>query len=339
MFPEAGSGQKVCQSTETEQVGDEEEANVNVTFAGADEILTGSDGLDVSDPTTGTSWHSAPTNVGLPGAPVADSLPAIVNGVVFITENGTLVAYDLNGCGSAICAPIWQTTFVYGDPGPPYFQPTVANNTIYVWGPNAIDSWQVAPLPAHIVRPGAPYDVTVVGEVASSTEPGTYTVNWAGPHRTGTFPIIGYEARSSRGADAVVPWNQDATISATADTEARISVRAITVAGYGRWSLATAEIPVLTPPPGPPDVKASPGPGAGEASLTWTNPQTTKFDPLTTYNVFAIDNDNSYYSLGASASPSPPSKTIEGLQSGNSYQFYLHNQEGDGGISNPVTIP
>src|ERR1039458_6894223 len=159
VFREAGSGQKVCQSTETEQVGDEEEANVNVTFAGADEILTGSDGLDVSDPTTGTSWHSAPTNVGLPGAPVADSLPAIVNGVVFITENGTLVAYDLNGCGSAICAPIWQTTFIYGDPGPPYFQPTVANNTIYVWGPNAIDSWQVAPLPAHIVRPGAPYEI------------------------------------------------------------------------------------------------------------------------------------------------------------------------------------
>jgi hypothetical protein len=228
---------------------------------------------------------------------------------------------------------------VGGDLDPPYFQPMVANNTIYVWSPNAIDSWQVTPLPTHLVRPSAPYDVRAVGGAASSTSPGTYSVDWVGPHRSGTFPVIGYEARSSRGASAVVPWNQSATLAVTADTEARISVRAITIAGYGRWSRATAEIPVLTPPPGAPDVKASPGPDPGEATLTWTNPQTTEFDPFTTYNVVAIDNVNGNYSSAASASPSPPSMTFGGLESGDSYQFYLHNQEGDGGISNPVTIP
>src|SRR6185437_5290770 len=73
----------------------------------------------------------------LPGELVFLSSPAVVNGVVYIGDDGgTLYAYPADGCGDEICTqPLWQSSYL----AEIVDSPTVANGIVYVGSQTSFD--------------------------------------------------------------------------------------------------------------------------------------------------------------------------------------------------------
>jgi outer membrane protein assembly factor BamB len=83
-------------------------------------------------PNAGLLWQA-----DLGGELVFLSSPAVVDGIVYIGEiDGTLLAYDANGCGGQICtAPLWQSSYL----AEIVDSPTVANGIVYVGSQTSFD--------------------------------------------------------------------------------------------------------------------------------------------------------------------------------------------------------
>lgn len=75
--------------------------------------------------TGGIRWRSAGSETA------AEASPAVADGFVFVgADNGTLQAYQADGCGQSTCDPAWSATVGSGTPS----SPAVAGDVVYVGG-------------------------------------------------------------------------------------------------------------------------------------------------------------------------------------------------------------
>jgi hypothetical protein len=173
--------------------------------------------------------------------------------------------------------------------------------------------------------------------VSGTPGDGQVSLSWTAPSTDGGSPITGYAITPSIGSTPQPTIAFDST--ATAQTVTGLAngttytfrVAAVTAAGTGAASAASAGITPRTVPGAPTAVSAVAG--DGQATVTWTAPASTGGSPITGYTV------TPYVGAAAQApvafASTATSQTISGLANGTAYTFKVRasNAAGDGAES------
>jgi hypothetical protein len=329
VLPQTGcGGSGICSPTTTERLGSR---GVQVAFFKNHEFLASSLGIKVINTATGKSWSTSPGGW-------LQSLPGINGTSMLVVAGGVLKAYGIDGCGDATCPPLWKSTFEYEPQVLTPFPPVVADGAVYVQGMTttgtAIYQWSANPSPTTI-PPSAPTNVSVGGNWNS------FDVTWQAAATSGTFPIIGYLVKGSQGAE-VYSKAQEAHVSAAPQTLESFTVQSVTAAGLGPASPPSPVVPDIEAPPPPTDLKAVSG-SPGTVTLTWTNPVTNQFDPITSFEWSAQAPGTAGLSSGFTMLHPMTSIVLSGFESGKTYTIQMQSQNfaaigPDSIASNAVTV-
>ncbi|HWC33491.1 MAG TPA: fibronectin type III domain-containing protein [Mycobacteriales bacterium] len=227
----------------------------------------------------------------------------------------------------------------------------LTNGTAYLFRVAAINSVGTGPYSAAsaAVTPAAvPEAPTAVTATAGNLQA---TVTWMAPSATGGLPITGYDVQysSNNGTSWTSASSAFHTSAATTETVTGLTngtayvfrVAAISSAGTGAYSAASAAVTPASVPGAPTAVTAT----AGDASavVSWTAPADTGGERLTAYTVQDSSDGGTTWNGAAtgptSAAPTAPATTltVTGLANGTAYEFRVAatNSAGTGAFSTP----
>jgi titin len=276
---------------------------------------------------TPLSVPGAPTNVlataGVGQATVSWTAPVNTGGTTITQYSVTVVQTG------AVVTTSGATTATVGGLTPGN------SNTFTVTATNSVGTGPAsAPSTAITIPtlPGAPTNVVATAGV------GQATVSWSAPVNTGGATISSYTVTVvETGATSIVNAGTSTTITGlVAGQSYTFTVAATNIVGTGPASSPSTAITIPTVPGAPTGVSATPGPGGGQATVTWV-PPASGGSPITSYTVTVVE-------TGATMQSGVPSATVTGLTPGSSYTFtvFATNAVGNGppsSASTSITLP
>lgn len=227
VVPAAGCGTATCSPTSYIAIPDDYSFHVveSLQFVGSFVVADLSDNLVVLNSRFERLWsNQAGKQVGDTGSPV------ISDDIILVGEGQYLEAYALDGCGAAVCRPVWSRQLLYapGMVGPP----AVSGTTVYDATGEALYQFGLQPGP--FTPPGAPPRPGATAEPSANEL--RYDVGFSTAVTAGNYPIIGWLVETTDGRYSTTRSpvaTPDVSLTIPIGTPASFVVRAITVAGTG----------------------------------------------------------------------------------------------------------